>query len=69
MRETDARRKEMLSGKGHIRLPEQMDTGVRYPIWNARADYSNLASITNIPDRRTRLRPDNNSWLLLEIIE
>ena len=43
----------MLSGKGHIRLREQMQTDARYPIRNATAGYSKVVSITNIPGRRT----------------
>ena len=43
----------MRGGKGHIRLREQMETDARYPIRNAIAGYSELASTTNIPVRRT----------------
>ena len=53
MQEANPGRKERPSGKGHIRLREQMKTDARYPIRNAIAGYSKLASITNIPDRRT----------------
>jgi len=53
MQETNPRRKERLSGKGHIRLREQIETNDRYPIWNAIARYSELASTTNVPVRRT----------------
>ena len=52
MQETNPREKERLSGKGHIRLREQIETDARYPIWNAIAGYSELASIINIPVRR-----------------
>ena len=53
MQETNPRRKERLSGKGHIRLREQIETDARYPIRNAIAGYSELASIPNVPGRRT----------------
>jgi hypothetical protein len=53
MQETNPRRKKRLSGKGHIRLREQLETDDRYPIRNAIAGYSTLASITNIPGRPT----------------
>jgi hypothetical protein len=53
MQETNSREKERLSGKCHIRLREQIETDARYPIRNAIARYSELASITNIPVRRT----------------
>jgi hypothetical protein len=53
MQEANPRGKERLSGKGHIRLREQMETDARYPMRNAIAGYFKLASITNIPGRRT----------------
>ena len=53
MQETNPRRKESLSGKGHIRLGEQMQTDARYPIRNAIAAYSPPTSIIKIPRRRT----------------
>jgi hypothetical protein len=53
MQETNPRRKERQSGKGHIRQREQMKTDARYPIRNAIAGYPQLASTTNIPGRPT----------------
>jgi hypothetical protein len=52
MQEINPRRKERPGGKGHIRLWEQMKNDARYPIRNAIAGYSKLASIANIPGRR-----------------
>ena len=57
MQETNPRGKERQSWKCHIRLREQIDNDARYLIRNAIAGYPELASITNIPVRRTSSNP------------